>query len=106
MSPARAPPAAVHFLAELEEYFQVFHAWKAPDEYRLGRRITHALHALHVAKETLGDQNPELRQQIDDQEALLRGKLLKICGQQALDSFEAAMRASCVMPGAPRRPAV
>jgi hypothetical protein len=99
-----APPE--RFRAELKEYFQIFHAWKVPDERKLRRRICHALRAIRDAKEALGNQNLELREQIDAQETLLRDKLVQICGQQALDSFEAAMRASCIMPGAPRRPAV
>ena len=80
------------FQPMLFNYLRRFRAWKVPDEARLSTRIRHALIALYQAQAHLpADEavNSQLSVELRTQIERLRGKLVQIAGQAALDSFDA-----------------
>ncbi len=90
----QAVPSALteEFPTALFEYLKRFKAWKVPDEAKLTCRIKHALIALYQAEGHLPPDEPEdskLKVEFRTQIDRLRGKLLQIAGQAALDKLDA-----------------
>ena len=104
-SPAALPrPLTERFPEDFHEYLRCFRAWKVPDESQLAQRILHALRAIYEARATLAadpheTRTPGVMAQLNEQYAKLTvtRKLAQINGQEAVDNFEAAMRASAVL---------
>ncbi len=103
-SPAALPrPLTERFPEDFHEYLRCFRAWKVPDESQLAQRILRALRAIYEARLTLTadpHEPPAVMAELNQQYAQLTRKLAQISGQEAVDNFEAAMRASAVLPGA------
>ena len=67
--------------------------WKVPDEKKLSSRIQHALTALYSAEEKLPASEPadsQLRREFTTQIGLLRAKLSRVAGPEALEQFDSS----------------
>ena len=80
------------FSWHLFNYMEKFKAWKVPDEAKLTCRVKHALIALYSAEEQIPREEPEdsrLKVEFRVQIELLRSRLQRIAGQDALLQFDA-----------------
>ena len=77
--------------------------WKVPDEKKLSSRIKHALTALYSAEEKLPTSEPadsQLRREFTTQIGLLRAKLSRVAGPEALEQFDSSRGAPAPLTGA------
>jgi len=86
---------SIVFIPSLFKFFRCFKLWKVPDEVKLTKRIIRALIALEdavVVQRRDDPDNIEGIKEATDQIDRLRGKMVQINGQKALDDYDEERR--------------